>query len=473
MKKKNQKAATPSKAGFSPELLQQMETREKRVDIFLFFLLLSFGIYHTVIYWGHQVVPHFDACCFPPVAHEILNFHLPSGYKRVPLVGILQIWLGEIAGGQCPDFTGGWLLNSIVHPLTAILLWLSARKIIGRAAIWFAIIAIINPWGLQLLTEAIAETPLLFFVWITFYFIFIRSKWAYLFASLATMVRYEGAALILGAFVLDMIEGKNKKERWLAFAYAAIASIPIALWMAGTMLSGQALGETHYLNIFTKKYTSQFAEGVENRTGFLMHANILWQVGFYPLFQPSPRAGETFARTLLVSNQILTFVTFLFGSIYGLYKKQWKILVLLIFVVPYFCIHAKYPYPVHRYHATSFAIVLLICIYGLLSFWQTDKKQTACPCGNHFSDYHISNSVYLGSCFVWLPAAINSNKQSQRLSSLCRDTAGSNSLCRAAVCLQEKSAYQYSRCCVNDSYDCLQPVYGGLCGRQRRARYRI
>jgi hypothetical protein len=187
------------------------------------------------------------------------------------------------------------------------------------------------------------------------------------------MTRYEGAALILGAFVMDMIEGKDKKERIMAFVYASLASVPLGLWMLGTFMTSQNLGATHYLNIFKKEYTSQFAEGVEKRIGFLKHANILWQVGFYPLFMSSPQAGKTFAAILLTSNKIITVVTFLFGSIYGLWKRQWKILVLLIFLLPYFWIHAKYPYPIHRYHATIFGIVMLICIYGLFSFWKLIK----------------------------------------------------------------------------------------------------
>jgi hypothetical protein len=252
--------------------------KEKRVGIFIFFLLLAFGVYQAVIYWAHQPVPHFDFQCFESVGREILNFKAPSDYKRVPLVGILQIWLGHITGGTYPALVGGWLLNSILHSLTIIMLWLTAQKIIGRNAVWFAIIAIINPFGLQLLTEAIVETPMLFFIWATLYLIFIRSKWAYLLASLTTMVRYEGAALIAGAFVMDMLEGKNKKERWQALGYAALASVPLGIWMLGTEMHSNVLGPTHYLNIFKKDYTSQFAEGVENRTGFLLNANILWQV---------------------------------------------------------------------------------------------------------------------------------------------------------------------------------------------------
>ena len=349
-------------------LILQDPAREERADKFLFFLLIAFGIYQAVIYWGHQLVPHFDFYCFPSSGRQILSLQIPTDYKRTPLVGILQIWLGHITGGTYPDFHGGWLLNSISNILTAALLWLAGRKIIGRSAIWFAVIAMINPFGIQMLTESIAETPMLFFIWITLYLIFIRSKWAYLFASLTSMVRYEGAVLIACAFVMDMIEGKNKKERWLAFGYSALASIPMGLWMLGTF-SQKSLSATHYINIFKKEYTSQFIGGVESRTGFKMNANILWQTGFYPLFTPPLQASRIFSDTLTIINQVLVAITFFFGSIYGLYKRQWKILILLIFIVPYFWVHAKYPYPIHRYYATIFAIVMLICIYGLCSFW--------------------------------------------------------------------------------------------------------
>jgi len=193
------------------------------------------------------------------------------------------------------------------------------------------------------------------------------------------MVRYECAALIAGAFVLDMIEGKNKNQRWLAFGYSALASIPLALWLLGTILSSRDLGATYYLNIFKKDYTSQFVEGVQNRTGIIRHLNILWQVGFYPLFTPSLQAEKSLVDTIFTINKIAVITTFLFGSIYGLCKRQWKILVLLIFLLPYFWIHSKYPYPIHRYHATIFAIVMLICIYGLCSFWTLIKDKLPAP----------------------------------------------------------------------------------------------
>jgi hypothetical protein len=368
-----EKNVRPSKVSSSSGLLQQADKREKYADIFLFFLLLAFGIYQSVIYWGHQVVPHFDFECFALQGQQLLSFKMPTDYKRVPLVGILQVLLGHITRGEYPAFHGGWLLNSIVHPLTAVLLWLAGRKVIGRAAVFFAIIAIINPWGLQLLTESIAETTLLFFIWATFYLIFIRSKWAYLAASLTTMVRYEGTALILCAFIMDMIDSKDKKQRINALAYSALASVPLALWMLGTALNWQTLGSTHYLNIFKDTFTSQPAEGVKEINTFANHIKLLWMTGFCHLFVLHWKGTGFYLWMNTV--KILLIVSFLFGSIYGLYKRQWKILVLLLFFIPYICVHFEYPYLVARFYATVFAIVMLICIYGLMSFWKLVKDK--------------------------------------------------------------------------------------------------
>jgi hypothetical protein len=174
---------------------------------------------------------------------------------------------------------------------------------------------------------------------------------------------------------MDMIDSRDKKQRIVSFIYAVLASVPLALWMLGTMLSWQTAGPTHYLNIFGKEYTSQFAEGLEERIGFVNHAAVLWQVGFSQLFVPIPAAGSAFTGAFFKASKTIALVSFLFGSAYGLYKRQWKILVLLLFALSYFCIHSRYPYLLPRFYTTIFAIVVLICIYGLLSCWKLIKDR--------------------------------------------------------------------------------------------------
>jgi len=221
-----------------------------------------------------------------------------------------------------------------------------------------------------MLTEPIKETSLLFFSLLTFYFIFKHSNWCYLLASITTMVRYEGAALILAAFVIDMIYRKTKRERILAFVYSAMATIPLVLWMLGTALTWEP-GTTHYFNVlFAKDYSEAFAEPVKNRTGVVKHMQLRWMVGFRPLLMPYPGAGEDFVQMLWKLSKTIAIIGFFFGSVYGLCKRKWEILALLIFFVPYFLLHSRYPYPIQRFHSTIFWIAILICWFGWQSFWR-------------------------------------------------------------------------------------------------------
>jgi hypothetical protein len=343
--------------------------RQQYFEIFLIAALLAFGIYQSVLYFGHKVVPISD---FPDIirtGHELLSFKVPTRFKQAPVVGVLQACLSHLVGGQHPDLTAGWLLNAILHPLNLVLLWLVGKRIVGKSAIWFAIIAILNYWVIYMLTEPIIETSLLFFSLLTFYLIFKRSNWCYVAASVTTMVRYEGAALILAAFVIDMIYRKSKRERIRAFLYSALASVPLALWMLGTVLSlGREAETTHYLKVlFTKEYAERFADSAKNRTGIVRHMGLLWMVGFRPLL-----SGAKLSKALAV-------VSFFFGSIYGLCKRQWKILALLIFFVPYFVLHAMYPYPLQRFHTSIFWIALLMCLFGFQSVWKLIDKDRRIP----------------------------------------------------------------------------------------------
>lgn len=361
----------------TPDLARQ----ERYFEIFVIIALFAFGVYSSILYFGHKVVPISDFPDLFRVGRDILSFELPSRFKQVPVLGMLQVCLSCLVGGQHPNLTAGWLLNAILHPFNLILLWLVGKRIVGKSALWLAIIAVLNPWVIYMLTEPIIETTLLFFTLLTFYFMFRRSKWCYLFASITTMVRYEGAALILAAFVMDMIYSKDKREKIRAFIYSAIATIPLALWMLGTVLAWKP-GTTHYFNVlFTKEYSKGFTQSIEGRTGLVMHMKLLWQVGFRPLLMPWPGAGSAFEQMLWNLSKVFAITGFFFGSIYGLCKRQWNMLALLIFFVPYFVLHALYPYPLQRFHTNIFWIALLICWFGLQSVWKLIDRAGRLPRG--------------------------------------------------------------------------------------------
>ena len=87
--------------------LPQDKTKEKYFEIFTFFLLLLFGIYHGILYYGHQIVPNPDFICFIESGRSLLSFQLPETLKRAPLFGISQVALSRIVGGPHPELTAG------------------------------------------------------------------------------------------------------------------------------------------------------------------------------------------------------------------------------------------------------------------------------------------------------------------------------------------------------------------------------
>ncbi|MFH1613704.1 MAG: hypothetical protein ABIG61_01280 [Planctomycetota bacterium] len=333
------------------------EKQEKLLEIIILALLFASGAYHSVLYFGHQVVPNPDFPDFIQTGHDLLSFRLPVNFKRAPVVGLLQVSLGYLIGGVCPDLTAARLIDAVLHPLSIVLLYLLGKKIVPKAAVWIAIIASINPWLIKFLTESAAETILLFFVLLTYYFIFRRSAWSYLFASITTMVRYEGAALILAAFIIDIIHYKTTRRRIKALICAAVASIPLALWLLCIILSWNSQEQTHYL----KELGSMSGGKIVLAT----YIRVLWETTFWPLFMPLPDASESLAAVIFATSKIVATAAFVFGSFYGFYKRNWNIPAMLIFIVPYIFVHAVHSFVFHRVCTTVHWIALLICMFGL------------------------------------------------------------------------------------------------------------
>ena len=312
------------------DLTAQQEKQEKRIVLFICLVLFLFGVYQSVIFYGHQIVPNSDFPGFYRAGKAILSFKLPGTFKRAPVTGILQNLLTPLMSGNYPDLKAGWLLNAILHPFNGILLFLLARELIGQSAKWFALICLINPWVLYLMLEPIAETTLLFFILLTIYFIFRRSKWYYLFAAIATMVRYECAALILAGFVIDMILGKNRKERFISLGLSALASVPLGLWMLATFMN-EGSDSTHYFNVFKASSSSAFSKLNKDKIGIFKHLGIIWSVGYRNLFSLRFEAAKDAAQSLMLTSQIFAGFTFLLGVVLAVFRKNWKILILEYF----------------------------------------------------------------------------------------------------------------------------------------------
>ena len=382
--------------------------------VFVAVALAVFAAYFSVLYYGHKIVPNSDFSSFFRIGKEIIHFQAPSSYKRLPVTGMLQYVTSFFMTDPYPDLKAGWMVSAIIYPLMAVLLLLVGNEILGKAGKWFALLVIVNPFLLAHLVEPIAEIPLLFFILLTTWLIFKRSKWCYLAAMVATMVRYEAVMLVVAAFVIDMIYSNSKKQRFWAVLLSALALVPIGLWMYGTITTGTK-GTKHYFSVFSFSMSKEYREMDEDRTGILKHCNIIWYVGFSPLFNAPPgtdnQAYNDSMRKLGNINKFFAAATFIVGLVFAAIRKNWKILVLLIFLIPYVIAHALYPYPIPRFHTTSFGIVLLISFYGIVELWRFADKDNRIPRPAVVVLQFITISVF----GIWLAKLLSAQAPAQTL----------------------------------------------------------
>jgi len=356
-----------------PDLLADDKNRDKKITLSICLILFLFGLYQSILFYGHRIVPNSDFSCFYDVGKTILSFKLPDTFKRAPVTGILQNVLTPIMSGNDAELKAGWLLNSILHPFNGILIFLIAGQLIGRAGKWLALLCLINVWILEMMIEPLAETTLLFFILMTVYLIFQRSRWSYLLAAIGTMVRYECAALILAAFVIDMIFAASKKDRLRALGLSILASVPLILWMAATLK--YEASDTHYFNVFKAGPSNAFSKLGSDKIGIPLHLNLIWSVGYNPLAALPVEASQRAGTILMWASKMIAGVTFLAGASWAIYRRSWKILVLAIFLIPYFLVHAYYPFPMQRFHLPTFWIALLISFYGIGQTWGIAAKR--------------------------------------------------------------------------------------------------
>ena len=359
-------------------------------------ILLAFGAYLGTTYFGHLIVPNSDFPSFSAVGREVMTLQKPHNFKRVPVWGIMHVSLGYLVGGNHPELSAALILNAVLLACTGILLYLIGRETIGAGAPWFALICLLCPIVLRMLVDPILETCLLFFTVLTFYFLFRRSRWVYLFACITTMVRYEGAGLIVAAFVVDMFTAENNRRRVRALIYVALASLPLGLWLLATKLSWHTTaGRSHYLRSFGGKR-------------FFLSENLecAWRVSIKPLLllltEKAPGAARVPSPLLLLASQIVTAVCCLISPIYAVIKRNWHILALFIYMFLYTLVHIMRSVPRDRYYSPVAFVVLLLVWFGLQACWKLVNRLFPVP----KAFVSIGQTVIIAVALIWLAALL-------------------------------------------------------------------
>lgn len=354
--------------------LQDPTAQARRLEWVFMVVLLGMGIYLAITYFGQKAVPNSDFPAFVQTGHDILHFQMPHSFKRVPVLGILQITVGRfMVNSPHPVLTGALLLNAILYTLSIVLFYKLARFFLPPVGSFcLSLIAAANPYALVMVVDPIAETAIVFFIMLTLYLIFIRSRWCYLAAMLASMTRYECFGLIGIALLFDLLSRQTKRQKLTALGAACAAAVPMAVWMIGTKITTTDPND-NYFRVFLN---------VENRNGFDL-LKMLWTTTFSSLLQwpdyihavlieqpATPQAVEAVreqGRQFTLVWNTVTVVLFMAGVIAASLKKQWRLAGILLFWVGYLSIHMSQSVLLDRYTLPMVWLTLLTAAFGVSS----------------------------------------------------------------------------------------------------------
>ncbi|MHC4545203.1 MAG: ArnT family glycosyltransferase [Planctomycetota bacterium] len=328
--------------------------------------LVALGLIYSLHFLGHFVFPNPDFVAFLGIGRRWLHFQIPNSMKRAPLFSVITALAGNFFSTPDRNLFGTELYNAIMLPTVMVLIYLIGRKFLGKAAVWVALLACISPWMVRMSSQPLAELTLVALFAATCLCIRTHIKWAYLFAMLGSISRWDMAGLIPAVALVDLIRNRKWSR---TIILTALASIPFGLCMIITwkQLQGRPEG-AHYIQVLAKDRTFELAADLRfywrNICSFLNPQ----------LPQPLPsgqlKSFDSLNSAVSVVTAPLLAIAFLGGSIAAVIKKRWDIIVMLLAGIPYVLVHAIYPYRLPRFCIPAAWAGFIISAYGLVTFWR-------------------------------------------------------------------------------------------------------
>ena len=327
-------------------------------------LLTVLGLIWSLSFWQHSVFPDADYFAFVTTGRQWLSFEIPAGMKRAPVFSIIAGLGSTIFSHPRVQLAATELYNALLLPTSMVLFYLVGRGLLGSpAALVTALLAGISPEMIQMSSEPLVEmTLVVLFAAAVLCVVRGRVGWAYVFAMLVSITRWDMVGLIPAVALVDL--ARNRRF-WHVFGRATLVSVPflVCLIIMKIQLAGQEKGG-HYLQVLSEQRHFALQQDLHS----------YWQVMMaWVSAPPSWRADGR----LRVQHQVEPVVfwltalplslTFLWGSVQGLTKRRWEIPAILATGVPYILVHALYPYRYNRYCVPIAWAGLMIAVYGARS----------------------------------------------------------------------------------------------------------
>ncbi len=368
-------------------------------------ILLAFGIYKAYVLWGAYPIPNPDFPGFIGIGKQLLAGTMPVSFKRAPAVGVMQVLISRILPVANPELTAGWLLNAVLSAFNGVLLYLLGRRFVGHLAGLIAVVVTLNPWVLVAQVDPVAETTMLFFIVLTFVLLARNSRWAYLTASIGSMVRYECSALIAIVFAIDILSHGGWRQRSVASILAILASVPFGVWMWGTYVTWNP-GASHYLR--------HYGHG----TCALDYLKYLGQSAFQTYFH-WPQAltaqwvqrPESFQKLQLIeqTSRAVSLIVLLLACggtilslIFGWVRRNKILLGMWAFILLYLPVHMLRAQTHHRYTVPIAGLLLMLSCTGWKNLMAAVLPRRALPRALGDTMAILIAAVFL----VWLAALL-------------------------------------------------------------------
>ena len=351
-----------------------IESREKNIHRIAMGFLIFAGLVYSISYFGYYAVPNSDFPAFLATGQEWLHFQIPSSMKRAPVFSIITALAGLPFSRPDRYLFGSEVYCALLLPVIMVLIYSICRKMKIAGAIWIALIAGISPWLVRMSSEPLAELTIVTLFAATVFCVRGHIKLAYLFAALASITRWDMAALIPAVALADFIQ--NRKARTIL--RTLIASIPFLICMIITAIqhTGQING-ADYIEVLKQDRTFGLVEDLR-----LYWKNIMSFLNVQLIRKTSSGRQEVFEGMNSIIFGVTAFllgVSFLAGTVFAFIRKQWEIIVMLIAGIPYVLIHAIYPYRMQRFCVPVQWCIFIIAVYGAEILWrkfsESDKRK--------------------------------------------------------------------------------------------------
>jgi hypothetical protein len=289
--------------------------KSDRKNILVLLLLFTAFAVQIARHANNFYVPESDFFDYKEKAVQLSNFDYPENFKRPPLFPVAIAVFAVPFSGPYQELYAAELIVALSALFSLLFIYRISFRFLGKHALWIAWVFAMHPTTLRMAIKPKPEMFVtVFILWAIDRFLGGDRK-AYLIAFLATMVRYEGALVIVAFFVVDFI---FNKARIKSLFYSFLAGLPLVLW---TLLHSEGSDGGSYGNYFNSYSLN------------ISYLESLWR-GLLA-FLPYQYFNVWF---------ILAFSLFIFGVVWGLKKYRSHTIVLLVFIAGFVAMHTIWPF---------------------------------------------------------------------------------------------------------------------------------